>query len=209
MAAMTWGTGELLGIAALVLLLASAAVRTIIWLRLLAIAANVFIVLAGLAVANYVVAGLGVLILAVNAWRLVEMRRLVGATREATAGSGAPITLDWLLPHMETVALPKDTVVFHKDAASDAMYFIERGRVRFDELDIELGEGALFGEIGVFSHDKRRTATARVVEDASVLRISDSRVRELYYQNPDFGFFIVGLITRRLMEDARAHTLKP
>jgi CRP-like cAMP-binding protein len=61
----------------------------------------------------------------------------------------------------------------------------------------------------VFSHDKRRTATARVVEDASVLRISDSRVRELYYQNPDFGFFIVGLITRRLMEDAEAGKLKP
>jgi CRP-like cAMP-binding protein len=72
-----------------------------------------------------------------------------------------------------------------------------------------MGKGALFGEIGVFSHDKRRTATAKVVEDSSILRISAAKVRELYYQNPDFGFFIVGLITRRLMEDAESGKLKP
>jgi hypothetical protein len=206
---MTWGTGQLLGLAALLLLLASAAMQTIIWLRVLAIVANLLIVLCGLVLQDYVVAILGVLILAVNAWRLVEMRRLVAATRDATAGSGAPITIDWLLPYMEPLALPRDTVVFHKDAASDAMYFISHGRVRFEELGIEMGKGALFGEIGVFSHDKRRTATAKVVEDSSILRISAAKVRELYYQNPDFGFFIVGLITRRLMEDAETGKLKP
>jgi hypothetical protein len=206
---MTWGTGQLLGLAALLLLLASAAMQTIIWLRVLAIVANLLIVLGGLALHDYVVALLGVLILAANAWRLVEMRRLVTATRDATAGSGAPITIDWLLPYMEPLALPRDTVVFHKDAASDAMYFVSHGRVRFEELGIEMGKGALFGEIGVFSHDKRRTATAKVMEDSSILRISAAKVRELYYQNPDFGFFIVGLITRRLMEDAEAGKLKP
>ena len=206
---MTWDTVELLGLAALVLLLASAAMRTIIWLRILAIAANVLIVLVGLVTGDWAVAGLGVLILAANLWRLVEMRRLVTATRLATAGSVAPITIDWLLPFMETQEVAKDTVVFHKDAASDAMYFISRGRVRFEELGIELGQGALFGEIGVFAQDNRRTATAKVVEDSSILRISAERVRELYYQNPDFGFFIVGLITRRLMEDAASGKLKP
>jgi hypothetical protein len=206
---MTWGTGQLLGLVALLLLLASAAMQTIIWLRVLAIVANLLIVLGGLALHDYVVALLGVLLLAANAWRLVEMRRLVTATRDATAGSGAPITIDWLLPYMEPLALPRDTVVFHKDAASDAMYFVSHGRVRFEELGIEMGKGALFGEIGVFSHDKRRTATAKVMEDSSILRISAAKVRELYYQNPDFGFFIVGLITRRLMEDAEAGKLKP
>src|SRR5690606_41182363 len=51
--AMTWDTGELLSLAALILLLASAAMRTIIWLRLLAIAANVLIVLVGLVAGDY------------------------------------------------------------------------------------------------------------------------------------------------------------
>ncbi|MCR4282054.1 MAG: cyclic nucleotide-binding domain-containing protein [Bauldia sp.] len=194
---------------ALALLLVSTFIPTIIWLRLVALAANVVIVLWGLLTTDYVIAVLGLALIAVNAWRLMEMRRLVSITRQATAASGAPLTLDWLLPFMRPLAIPADTVLFHKDAPADAMYFVSHGRVRFEELGIEMGKGALFGEIGIFSHDKRRTATAKVIEDSSLLLISDEKVRELYFQNPEFGFFIVGLITRRLMEDAAAGTLRP
>ena len=200
---------DIIGLAALLLLLASAWMQTIIWLRLLAVAADLLIIVYGLVAAQYPVAMLGVVILAVNGWRLFEMRRLVAVTRGATAASGAPITLDWLLPYMRPLALPADTIVFHKDAPADAMYFISHGRVRFDELGLEMSKGALFGEIGIFSHDKRRTATAKTLEDSSLLLITGDKVRELYYQNPDFGFFIVDLITRRLMEDAAAGTLRP
>ena len=195
--------------AALALLVAAFWFPTIIWLRMVAIAASAVIAVHGLLVVDYLAAALGVALIGVNAWRLIEMRRLVSVTREATASSGAPITLDWLLPYMRPLALPKDTIVFHKGAAADAMYFVSHGRVRFEELDVEMGKGALFGEIGIFSHDKLRTATAKCMEDCSLLQISAEKVRELYYQNPDFGFFIVGLITRRLMEDAAAGTLRP
>jgi hypothetical protein len=201
--------GVILGYLALLLLLASYWIQTIIWLRVLAIAAAATIFLYGILAPQYPVAAVAVVLAAVNAWRLIEMRRLVSVTREATASSGAPITLDWLLPYMRPLALPKDTVVFHKGAAADAMYFVSHGRVRFEELGVEMGKGALFGEIGIFSHDKLRTATAKCMEDCSLLQISDEKVRELYYQNPDFGFFIVGLITRRLIEDAAAGTLRP
>jgi len=203
------GIGEILGYAALLLLLASAWMRTIIWLRLLAMASNACIVVYGLVTPQYPLLVLGILLLGINAWRVMEMRRLVSATREATAASGAPITLDWLLPYMRPLALPADAIVFRKDAAADAMYFVSHGRVRFEELGLEMGKGSLFGEIGLFSHDKRRTATAKCLEDCSLLLISAEKVRELYYQNPDFGFFIVGLITKRLMEDAAAGTLRP
>ncbi|HEX9769947.1 MAG TPA: cyclic nucleotide-binding domain-containing protein, partial [Kiloniellales bacterium] len=182
--------------AALALLVAAFWFPTIIWLRMVAIAASAVIAVHGLLVVDYLAAALGVALIGVNAWRLIEMRRLVSVTREATASSGAPITLDWLLPYMRPLALPKDTIVFHKGAAADAMYFVSHGRVRFEELDVEMGKGALFGEIGIFSHDKLRTATAKCMEDCSLLQISAEKVRELYYQNPDFGFFIVGLITR-------------
>lgn len=200
---------QLVYYAALVLLGAGFWFPTIIWLRWLAIAGSAAIVLHGVMVPDYVAAILGAALVGINAWRLFEMRRLVGVTREATAASGAPINMDWMLPHMETVALPADTVLFHKDSAADAMYFISHGRVRFEEVDVEMGKGALFGEIGIFSHDKRRTATAKVMEDSSLLRISAERVRELYHQNPEFGFFIIDVITRRLMDDAAAGKLKP
>ncbi len=39
------------------------------------------------------------------------------------------------------------------------------------------------------------------LEDCSLLRVSAERMRELFFQNPEFGFFLVGVITRRLIED--------
>jgi len=77
-----------------------------------------------------------------------------------------------------------------------------------EELDIEVGEGSLFGEIGIFSDSKVRTATAKSLGPCSLLVVSAEKVRELFFQNPEFGFFLVGLITRRLSEDAAAGTLK-
>jgi CRP/FNR family transcriptional regulator, cyclic AMP receptor protein len=200
---------EILGYLALLLLLASAAMRTIIWLRILAISANLAIVAYGIVTARYPITVFGAVILLINAWRLWEMRKLVALTRQATAAGGAPLTVDWLLPYMRPLALPADTVLFRKGDAADAMYFISRGRMRFDELGIELGEGSLFGEIGLFSDHKVRTASAKSLGPCSLMVVSAERVRELFFQNPEFGFFLVGLITRRLSEDAAAGTLKP
>jgi CRP-like cAMP-binding protein len=178
-------TPDIVGLLALVLLLAAAWAKPVEWLRGLSAVANLAMVAYGIITAQYPLALLSALILAVNAWRLYETRTLVSVTRDATAASAAPITMDWLLPYMRPLALP------------------------IEEIGVEMGKGALFGEIGIFSHDKRRTATAKTLEDTALMQVSADKVRELYYQNPDFGFFIVDLITRRLMEDAAAGTLKP
>jgi hypothetical protein len=200
---------DLVFYAALVLFLASYALPDIRWLRILGLAAGAAIAIHGVLAGDWIEVVAGLAIAAVNIWRLVEAQRLVGITREATASSAAPVTLDWLLPYMRPLALPKDTVVFHKGQAADAMYFISHGRVRFEELNVEMGKGSLFGEIGIFSHNKARTATAKCAEDCSLLQISAEQAHELYYKNPNFGFFIIDLITRRLMEDAAAGTLRP
>jgi CRP/FNR family cyclic AMP-dependent transcriptional regulator len=200
---------EILGYLGLALLLAGSAMRTIIWLRILTIAASLAFAVYGAVSGHYAVAGFGLVLLAINAWRLLEMRKLVAATRAATAAGSAPITADWILPYMRPMAVPADTVIFRRGEAAEAIYFISSGKVRFDELDIELGEGTLFGEIGVFSDGQVRSATAKSVGACSLLVVSAEKVRELFFQNPEFGFFLVGLITRRLSEDAAAGTLKP
>ena len=199
---------EVIGYVALLLLLASAAMRTIIWLRILAIAANIAIIAYGVATARYPIAAFGAVILVINAWRLWEMRKLLALTRAATAAGSAPITVDWLLPYMRPLALPADTVLFRRGDAADSMYFVSKGTIRFEELDVEIGEGTLFGEIGIFSDHQVRTATAKSHGPCSLLVVSGEKVRELFFQNPEFGFFLVGLITKRLAEDAAAGTLK-
>ncbi len=192
---------EVLGYAALVLLVAGFAMKTITWLRWLAIASSVVIVVYGIVVPHIPVLALGLAVLAVNAWRLMEMQRLIGTVGAATAAQGAPITVDWLLPYMRPLDLPEGHVLFRKGEIADAMYFVSEGKVRIDELNIEIGKGSLFGEIGIFSLDRLRTATATCISPCSLLLVSADKVRELYYQNPEFGFFLVGVITRRLTED--------
>ena len=193
--------GHIFGYAAAVLLIASFAMQTLAWLRYVAIAAAIVLGIYGGLAAEWVVVGLAVVLLGVNLWRLREGEKLGGAAREAMAGAGAPITVDWLLPHMEPLALPKGHVLFHKGDPADAMYFVSRGRIEFKEFGVELGKGSLFGEIGIFAVENVRTATAVCLEDCSLLRVSAERMRELFYQNPEFGFFLVGVITRRLTED--------
>lgn len=196
---------QIFGYAAAILLLASFAMKTIVWLRYLAIAASVVLVAYALLAMHYPVLAIALILLAINVWRLTELQRVVGAARAAAAGAAAPLSIDWLLPYMRPVDLPKDHALFRKGDAADAMYFITEGRVRIDEYGVEIGKGSLFGEMGVFAIDGIRTASATCIEPCSLLMISADRIKELYYQNPDFGFFLVGVITRRLTEDlARA-----
>ncbi len=139
--------------------------------------------------------------LAINLWRVSELRRMVGATSAAAAGAGAPITVDWLLPFMRPLNAEKGHVLFRKGEVADAMYFIANGKVRIDEYGIEIGQGSLFGEIGIFTLDRVRTATASAAEQCTLLTVSAEKVRQLFFQNPEFAFFLVGVITRRLTQD--------
>ena len=168
---------EILGYAALILLIASFFMKTIIWLRLLAIASNAAVVIAGIVRPDAGLLVLGLAMLAVNVWRLMEMRQLVGAASAATAGQGAAVNIDWLLPFMRPVAIPQGHVLFRKGEVADAMYFISSGKVRIDELNVEIGKGTLFGEIGIFSVDRLRTATAICTEPCSLLLVSAERAR--------------------------------
>ncbi len=197
---------EILGYVGAVLLVACFAMKTMTWLRYLAIAFAVILGIQAIIWSHLLLLALAVLVAAVNAWRLWEAERLVGDARAAAAGAGAPVTVDWLLPHMEALALPKGHVLFHKGDPADAMYFVSHGRVGLEEFGIEVGRDSLFGEMGVFAIENVRTATAVCLEDCSLLRVSAERIRELFYENPDFAFFLVGIITRRLTADLERAT---
>src|SRR5436853_6197321 len=115
---------QIFGYAALVLLIGSFFMKTIIWLRLLAIASSVAVVVGGAARPDPLILVLGLAMLAVNVWRLEGMRRLVGAASAATAGQGGPVSIDWLLPFMRPIDIPQGHVLFRKGEVADAMYFI-------------------------------------------------------------------------------------
>src|SRR5262249_50694275 len=134
---------EILGYVALILLAVSFFMKTIIWLRIFAIASNAAVIIAGIVKPDIPLLVLGVIMLALHAWRLVEMRQLVGAASAATAGQGAPVSIDWLLPYMRPVDIPAGHVLFRKGEVADAMYFVSSGKIRIDEMSVEIGKGNL------------------------------------------------------------------
>ncbi len=92
-------------------------------------------------------------------------------------------------------------VLFRKNDPSDALYYVVRGRVSLLEIELEVGQGTVLGEIGLFSPDHRRTCTARCVSDCELLMVSATDAMRLYYQDPEFATYLIHLITRRLEAD--------
>jgi CRP/FNR family transcriptional regulator, cyclic AMP receptor protein len=77
------------------------------------------------------------------------------------------------------------------------------GRFRLVEIERELSPGEVVGEIGLIAPDNRRTLTFECVEDGELLSITYAQVKQLYYQNPQFGFYFLQLISARLFQDIR------
>ena len=77
-----------------------------------------------------------------------------------------------------------------------------RGAVLVPEKGVTLRDGALFGELGLFAENNRRTASVTVLEDSELLAISYADVLQLCAQNPTFGFYLMRLIMRRMQHNA-------
>jgi CRP/FNR family transcriptional regulator, cyclic AMP receptor protein len=173
--------------------------KTIIPLRWLAVGSSVGFVIYGLVQPAWLVLALHATLLPVNVWRALEMVRLT--RRVARSAQSGDVTGVWLRPYMRTGKHKAGAVLFHKGDLADHLYFLAEGRIQLVELDRIIEPGRVFGEIAFFAPDGRRTNTARCLDACTILRIDETTFRQLYFQNPDFGFEVVRLITTRLSAD--------
>ena len=93
------------------------------------------------------------------------------------------------------------SIVFKRGDLADQLYYLAKGRIRIEELDIDLASGDVFGEIAFFTDSAARTATARCIEDAEVYGINDKQFMRLQFEDPSFGLAIMRTVTRRLSND--------
>jgi CRP/FNR family transcriptional regulator, cyclic AMP receptor protein len=189
---------EMVGFVAAGLVLATFVMRTMLPLRILGIASNVAFMAYGWLQDLLPVLILHAILLPVNVYRLVEMQRLVKVMENAAAAAS---DLSWMTPFMRPASFRAGDTVFRKGDAADAMYVLAAGRVRLTELDVELGPGDVLGEIGVFAPQGERTATATCVDNCRMRRITRDMVRRLVLQNPQFAYYLIGVVTERLVDD--------
>ena len=81
------------------------------------------------------------------------------------------------------------------------MFYTVTGRYRLNEIEQDIGPGQVIGEIGLIAPDNKRTLTFECIEDGELLAISYAQVKQLYFQNPAFGFYFLQLISQRLFKD--------
>ena len=181
------------------LTVSSSFVKTMVPLRWLAVCSNVGFLAYGVLHPSWVMALMHGVLLPINCVRLGEMKRLTRRVHAATAS--ADLSGVWLRPYMKTTKRKAGDVLFRKGDPAEHLYILADGEVEFVEIGTTVGPGRMFGEIAFFAPDGRRTLTARCNSDCLVLSVNQSTVRQLYYQNPSFGFEIVGLVAGRLLAD--------
>jgi CRP-like cAMP-binding protein len=138
------------------------------------------------------------LLLPINALRLRQMLRLVKKARSATQGD---TSMEWLKPFMTERKYRKGDVLVKKGDAANEMFLTVTGKFLVTEIGVELPPGRLMGELGFLSPDNRRTATVKCIEAGHVLTITYEKLLEIYFQNPQFGYYFLVLTSQRLLEN--------
>lgn len=182
-----------------VLVIWSCFVKTIVPLRWLAVGSNIGFVVYGWAHPAPMVLVLHLALLPINLWRVLEMRRLTTRVRHARSGDDLPQV--WLQPYMKRKRLKAGQVLFAKGEPADRLYVLAEGTLEVVESERKVTPGELIGEISFFSRDGVRTATVRSPTGATLLSMDEPTFRQLFHQNPSFGYEIVRLVTERLSGD--------
>ena len=81
------------------------------------------------------------------------------------------------------------------------MFLTVTGKFLVKEINVEIPPGRLVGELGFLTPNQRRTATVECIEDAQVMTITYEKLLEIYFQNPQFGYYFLVLTSQRLLEN--------
>jgi CRP/FNR family cyclic AMP-dependent transcriptional regulator len=186
---------ELIGIAAAAASLYAAHARTMIPLRIAAIVANALAMSYSFLHGTYPTFALNAILLPINAWRLRAMLNLIRNINEATKGD---MNVDWLLPYTRPVHFKAGDVIMQRGEYATAAFYITSGEVEMVEINQSYEKGTLVGEIGLFAPQGRRNMTIRCKTNVDAAQIDYDRFKELYFQNPQFGFRLLHLIVARM-----------
>jgi CRP/FNR family transcriptional regulator, cyclic AMP receptor protein len=192
------GWPEVFGFLGAVFYIATHWMKTMVPLRILGITSNIFLLTYATLHASYPSILLYASLIPINGLRLVQMLKLVRQVEVAAQGD---LNMDWLKPFMSKRTYQAGEILFRRGDRAEEMFYTVSGRFRLIESGITIEPGQVVGELGLLAPENRRTQSLECVESATVLVISYEKVRELYFQNPKFGFFFLRLISERMFQN--------
>ena len=172
--------------------------KNMIPLRMIGIASNITFIVYTVNAQIWPVFVLHTVLLPMNIFRLIQMLRLVKKVRRASEGD---MSFEFMIPHMQKEKYNENDIIFRKGDTAEHIYLLKSGTLSVDELDVAIKPGELFGEMGVFATNHIRMATMRCKTDVELLSMTDKQIRQLYYQNPKFGFYLIQLLLKRFSQN--------
>jgi hypothetical protein len=188
----------LLAVVGAIFHVATLLMRTMVPLRVSGIISDVFFIGYGVLATSVTTLLLYGLLLPINCMRLYQMLRLVKKARISAQGD---LSMDWLKPFMTRRKYRKGDVLFRKGDRANEMFLTVTGKFLVIEIGVELPPGRLLGELGFLSPNNQRTQTVECTEDGEVLTITYDLLLELYFQNPEFGYYFLRLTSERLLQN--------
>lgn len=189
---------ELSGYVASALVFLAFYMKTMIPLRVVGILSNIAFMTYGFGGRLYPVLVLHAILLPLNCVRLLQMRGLIRKVRAASRGD---LSMEWLVPMMRRRRCAKGEVLFRRGDPAKELYLLFSGSVRLLDLGVELGPGKMLGEVGIFAPTHQRMDTAICETEVELGVMATDKVLELYHQDRRFGFFLIRLVSQRLVED--------
>jgi CRP/FNR family transcriptional regulator, cyclic AMP receptor protein len=198
--------GYAFGVVGALLMFSSYMMKSMMPLRLVALAACVCLCFYGWYFMVVPTIVLYTLLIPVNIRKALQMRKVVQAMEQARADT--PVA-EWLLPHMERRTEPAGKVLWRKGDVATEMLYLEVGQLRLVEHNELLERDTLVGEIGLFAPDNRRTLTLECATECTVYSLSSQSLMELYFQSPNLGYQVMRLVVARLIRDAERARNRP
>jgi Cyclic nucleotide-binding domain len=172
--------------------------RTIVPLRVIGIISITFFIAYGVVAGAVSTFLLYLLSLPINVIRLRQMLSLVKKARLSAQGD---LSMDWLRPYMTPRKYKKGDTLFRKGDVANEMFLTVTGRFLVSEIGVEVAPGRIMGELGFVAPKNRRTQTVKCIESGDVLTITYETLLELYFQNPEFGYYLLSLTSERLLQN--------
>ena len=191
-------TANMLALAGAMFYVATLMMRTIVPLRVIGIISIAFFMAYGLVAGAVGTFLLYLLSLPVNVIRLRQILTLVKKARMSAQGD---LSMDWLRPYMTPRKYRKGEVLFRKGDVANEMFLTVTGKFLVTEIGVELPPGRIMGELGFVAPKNRRTQTIQCLENGDVLTITYETLLELYFQNPEFGYYLLSLTSERLLQN--------
>jgi hypothetical protein len=182
----------------------SLGMKTMLPLRIFALVGNVIFVAYGMLEHLWFVLLLNLVIVPVNVWRLVEIKRLIQNVRDAANENHV---FDALMPFARRLTPKRGEMIIRKGDPSDSLYLVLEGSLWVEEAKAELGAGTVVGEIGVLSGTRKRTATVTAKTDCVLARVSADDFQQVYFTHPSVGLSLVRLVIDRLVEQQENEAL--